>query len=336
MKSNNLFNKMVFSELEISQERMTYNIILEILKSRSHLHTSYTPLLLSLTAIESLVESGARIRNYDQLIKDNPNIKLNENDLIASITIGVFIIKFIDDIIKIKYNFRPTEEIEKSGINFLSSLISTDQRHSLVDSFERIGLTRDLLMDGFKQFICISAMLLTDKYLSDNVENKLSNIGIADLAVISSVILISEKELMKRFGNFLAPNVNEQGNDPQIDQAQQADGQVIRLQPVHPINFVEIIQQPVRTSESIGEQALPIQQNPSQLSSALTQNLSSLSPRDNRSGGWESIASQTEVRESIVSQPSGSSQSLTANNAPSSVQVQSLRTRPAQQSIGDN
>ena len=346
MKSNNLFNKMVFSELEIAQERMTYNIILEILKSRSHLHTSYTPLLLGLTAIESLVESGARIRNYDQLTKDNPNIKLNENDLITSITIGVFIIKFIDDIIKIKYNFRPTEEIEKSGINFLSSLISTDLRHSLIDTFERIVLTRELLIDGFKQFICISAMLLTDKYLSDNVKNKSSNDEIATLAVISSIILISEKELMKRFGNFLAPNVNEQGNDPQnnaqailvpqIDQAQQAGGQAIPLQIVHPINFVEIIQHPVIASGSLAEQALPIQQNPSQLSSALTQNLSSLSPRDNRSGGWESIASQTEVRESIVSQPSGSSQSLTANNAPSLVQAQSLRSRLAHQGVRES
>lgn len=187
-------------------------------------------------------------------------------------------------------------------------------------------------MDGFKQFLYISSMLLTDKYLSENVKNKLSNTEIADLAVFSSVILISEKELMKRFGNFLALNVNEQRNDPQnnaqailapqIDQAQQAVGQVVPLQPVHPINFVEIIQQPLSASESLVEQVLPIQQNSSQLSSGLTQNLSSLSPRDNQSG----------VRESIVSQPDGGGQSLTANTASSSFQAQSLRSRLAHQS----
>jgi hypothetical protein len=323
MKSNTLFNKMVFSELEISQERMSFYIMLEILKSKKHLHSSYTQLFLGLTVFESSVENSARIRNYDQLIKDNPSIKLNENDLITIIALGVVVIKFIDDVIKIKYNFRPTEEIEKSGINFLSSLISTDLRYSLFDTFERIGFTKELLMDGFKQFLYISTMLLTDKYLSENAENKLSNIGIADLAVISSVILISEKELMKRLGDFLAPNDNEQGNDPQnnaqeivapqthqaqqaggqeivvpqVDQAQQAGGQVVSPQPTHPINSVETRQQTMSASGSLVEQALPVQQNTSQSSSTLTQNLSSPSPRD-RSGVSESIVSQSEVQES--------------------------------------
>jgi hypothetical protein len=337
MQNNKLFNQMILSELEIAQERMSFNIILEILKNQKHIHTSYTPLFLGLTVIESSVENAARIRKYDQLIKDNPDIKLNENDLIASIAIGVLIIKFIDDIIKIKYNFRPTEEIEKSGMNFLSSLISIDPRYSLVDSFERIGLKKEMLMDGFKQFLYVSAMLLTDKYLSDNVENKSSSAQIAALAGISSIILISEKELMKRFGNFLAPNVNQQGNDPQIHPIQQADAQVISLQPAHPIDSVETRQQTVSASDSLAEQALPVQQAPSQSSSALTQNLSSPSPRD-RSGVSESIVSQTEVRESIASQPSETEQRLTVNTvpAPTITQVQSLRARLAHQSARDS
>ncbi len=334
MPNNDYLIKMGFSEFHITQERMSYNVIMEILKSEKYLNNSYTSLFFGLTAIESLIESAARIRYYSQLTKEDqanyfqlvkyPDIYelkktdnpiLNEKDLITSIAIGVLVIKFIDDIIKIKYNFRPTEEIEKSGMNFLSGLISADLRHSIVDAFERTGLSRESLMSGFKQFICISAMLLVDKYLSDNVEKKLSNIGIADLAVISSVILISEKELMKRLGNFLAPNVNEQGNHPQNN-----------AQAILPPQ-IDQAQQPVRTSGVLAEQAVPIQQNPSQLSSALTQNSSSLSPRDNRSGVQESIASQTEVRESIGSESSPRSQSSTANTAPSSVQVQSLRSR---------
>jgi hypothetical protein len=333
-----LNRELIINELEIANSRMAINLIMEMIKAKK------IPIFMDLSFIESMVDSQKRIEIYekmkfDQLAKANPDIKINEAELMVLILLGVSAIKFIDDVIKIKFNHRPSEEIEKSAVNFFSNFLSTEIRESISNTIDRIGLDKNMLIDGFKQFIYMSAILLTDTYLSDDGKDKSINyeidnlIKIGDLAIVSSAILICEKKLLKGVKNFIDKtfDFNEQGNAPQvhnqaipahqIQPALQAHTQAIPAQPARPVNDQEIVRQQIIRSlrmafdELLARQALRLQQTSSQPISSVTQDLAPLSPRDNQSGVQASIASQS------------SGQRLIVNAAPSSTHGQSLRIR---------
>jgi hypothetical protein len=178
---------------------------------------------LNLSTPASLVESYVRIEGLNEVKRDLIGkelapLKINQDELISIISLGVLLIKTIDDILKITTNNRPTELLENKFTEIAESFLSQETKDSMTRIVNNVGLDKKALISGAKQFMYISSMLLADKYLSDKTGN-ISNAEILELSMLSSVLAVVGNVVAKGAIEYYHQN-QMQANPPQANPPQ--------------------------------------------------------------------------------------------------------------------
>jgi len=202
---NNISHNLVENEL---------NVLLAIFFAKTINQT----IGLNLTFISSFAETFSRIGGLRQinknLIETGSSFKINQDGLIEIISLGATLIKTLDDISKITTNNRPIELLENKCADIAESFLSTETKDYMAKFAEKFGLSKKSIMNGAKQFMYISSMLLADKYLSQKT-GSISDAEILGLSALSTIFAVT--------GDFIAKEATEhyrqktaRENPPQI------------------------------------------------------------------------------------------------------------------------